>query len=258
MGLVARIPPSFRERVWGSTGLAPWFPEPDRKIGEVWLDAGEQCPLVKFLFTTEKLSVQVHPDDEYARQHENSAGKTEMWHILRAAPGASVGVGFRQRISREQLRSSAEDGSIEALMNWVSVRPGDTIFVPARTVHAIGAGISLCEIQQRSDVTYRVYDYGRQRELHLEKAVEVSALGTVTSRATLPVRSPFFHTERLNVNGSVTVDGLPTQPSVLVTLQGEGLVGDEPFLPGEAFLVQPGAAVTLRGQATFLRTFCPA
>lgn len=253
---IERIAPSFRERVWGSTGLAPWFPEPESKIGEVWLDAGDGYPLVKFLFTTEKLSVQVHPDDAYAGEHENSAGKTEMWHILRTAPGASVGIGFRRPISREQLRSSAEDGTIEGLINWIPVRPGDTLFVPARTVHAIGAGLTLCEIQQRSDVTYRVYDYGRPRELHLDKAVEISALGPVSGRSVLPVRCPFFHTERLQVNGSTTLEPI-AQPCVLVVLQGEGLVGDEPFLAGEAFRVDAETPVTIRGQATMIRTFKP-
>jgi len=253
---IERIAPSFRGRVWGSTGLSPWFPEPEQKIGEVWLDAGEGHPLVKFLFTTEKLSIQVHPDDDYALEHENTSGKTEMWHILRTAPGASVGIGFRRPVTREQLRSAALDGTIEGLMNWIPVRPGDTLFVPAGAVHAIGAGLTLCEIQQRSDVTYRVFDYGRDRELHLDKAMEVAALGPVNGRTVLPVRSPFFHTERIVVNGTVTVEPVE-QPSVLVVLQGEGLVGDEPFLQGEAFRVDGGTPVTLRGQATVLRTYRP-
>lgn len=256
MSAASRIVPSFHEKVWGSTGLNPWFPEPDRKTGEVWFDSGDALPLIKFLFTTEKLSVQVHPGDAYAREHENSNGKTEMWHILRAAPGASVAIGFRQRISPGELRESALNGTIEGYLNWISVRPGDTLFVPAGTVHAIGAGLALCEIQQRSDVTYRIFDYGRPRELHLDKAMEVSSLGPCPGRSALPVRCPFFHTERHAISESQTFEP-NSSTTALVILQGEGLIGDEPFLPGEAWQVPPGTTVTLRGRATVIRTYIP-
>ena len=187
MSKIARVAPSFQEKIWGSTGLAPWFPNPENKIGEVWFDS-PRLPLIKFLFTTEKLSVQVHPWDEFAREHENSNGKTEMWYILRAGPAAKVAAGFREPISPETLRDGALSGTIEAMLNWVMVRPGDTLFIPAGTVHAIGAGLSLCEIQQHSDITYRIFDYGRPRALHLEKAMEVSSLGPCTARTHLPVR----------------------------------------------------------------------
>lgn len=252
-----RINPTFHEKVWGSTGLAPWFPNPENKIGEVWFDAEGRLPLIKFLFTTDRLSVQVHPDDEYAREHENSNGKTEMWHILRAGAGSRVAIGFRQRVDDEQFRDAALTGTIEALLNWIPVRPGDTFFVPARTVHAIGAGIALCEIQQRSDVTYRIYDYGRARELHLDKAFEVSNLGPSQGRNALPVRSPYFHTEKVVSNGELRMDAI-THPSALIILSGEGLIEDEPFLPGEVWEVPAGSPVSLRGHATLIRTFDPA
>jgi mannose-6-phosphate isomerase len=258
LGGIAQIAPKFYERIWGSTVLHPWFPDPDKKTGEVWFDSGDSLPLIKFLFTTEKLSIQVHPNDDFARLHENGAsGKTEMWHILRAAQATSVAIGFRQRVTVEQVRDAAVTGTIEGLLNWVSVKPGDTIFIPAGTVHAIGAGLTLCEIQQRSDVTYRIYDYGRPRELHLDKGLAVASLGPYPGRVTLPVRSPFFHTERHTLNGTHTFEPMD-RASALIVLQGEGIAGDEPFLAGQVFAVEPNTTVTVRGQANLLRTYVPA
>ncbi len=253
---LSRLAPSFHEKVWGSTGLAPWFPEPQNKTGEVWFDAQGRLPLIKFLFTTDRLSVQVHPGDSYARENENSLGKTEMWHILRASPASRVALGFREPVSAAIARRAALDGTIEGLLNWLPVRPGDTLFVPAGAVHAIGVGIALCEIQQRSDVTYRLYDYGRPRELHLDKAMEVANLGSVSGRATLPVRCPYFNTDRIHVNELVELEPIP-QPSALIVLQGEGILGSEPFFPGEVWEAAPGTPITLRGNATLLRTFIP-
>lgn len=251
-----RIAPTFHQKVWGSTGLSPWFPTPEEKTGEVWFDSPD-LPLIKFLFTTERLSVQVHPNDGYAREHENSNGKTEMWHILRAAPGAQVAIGFRKQISAEHMREAALSGEIVSLLSWIRVRPGDTLFVPAGTVHAIGAGLALCEIQQHSDVTYRLYDYGRPRELHLDRGMEVSHLGPAMGRTMLPVRCPHFHTERLQISGSHTLEPAAT-PYGLIVLEGEGLLGEEPFVEGAVFRVAPGCAVTLGGKASLLRTFIPA
>jgi mannose-6-phosphate isomerase len=171
-----RIEPKFHNKVWGSPRTEPWFESLGRQsIGEVWFPAGDL--LIKFLFTSQDLSVQVHPDDEYAKAKENSLGKTEMWHILRAEPGARIALGFRHPISPAELISSTQSGDILKLLNWVDVQRGDTYLIPAGTVHAISAGIALCEVQQNSDITYRLYDYGRDRPLHLKEAIEVADLG---------------------------------------------------------------------------------
>ena len=137
------------DKVWGSPALAPWFPAYEGgKVGEVWLTHQPALPLLfKFLFTTERLSVQVHPDDDFAGRHENSRGKTEMWRILRADPGAEIALGFTHRLTRERAMEAAKSGEIVDLLQWIPVAPGETYFVPAGTVHAIGAGIALCEIQ---------------------------------------------------------------------------------------------------------------
>jgi mannose-6-phosphate isomerase len=191
-----RLPAVFKEKVWGRTDLSPWFGNESRKIGEVWFEADLPL-LVKFVFTSEKLSIQVHPDDAFAAVHENSPGKTEMWYVLKADPGASIALGFREHLSVERLREAALSGEIERLLHWIPVRAGDTFFVPAGTVHALGAGLAVCEIQQQSDITYRFYDYGRPRELHLDKALQVATRGPAGTRPQdLPVTCEYFRTEK--------------------------------------------------------------
>jgi mannose-6-phosphate isomerase len=142
--------------------------------------------LVKFIFTEQKLSVQVHPDDQYAAQHEKAAGgrgKTEMWYALRARPGAEVMVGLRSGATKEKFQRAIADGTAEDWLVHVPLRAGEAIFVPAGTVHTIGPGMVLCEIQEHSDITYRVYDYdrrdaqGKSRELHIDKALDVIQFG---------------------------------------------------------------------------------
>jgi mannose-6-phosphate isomerase len=242
----ARVQPSFREKVWGSTRLSPWFEDSDKKIGEVWfeVDPPDFPILTKFVFTTEPLSVQVHPGDEYAGRHENSCGKTEMWYVLRADPGAQIALGLRQDVTSEQLRRVSESGEIMDLLNWIDVRPGDSFFIPAGTIHTIGAGIALAEIQQYSDVTYRLYDYGRPRELHLERGVEVSE----TKRFS-PVRQPngfiahceYFITEELSLESPTAYELEAGREHLLVMIEGSGSLNAHPARAGEVWLVPAGA-----------------
>jgi mannose-6-phosphate isomerase len=148
-----------------------------RRVGEIWFEPpdGRAMPLlVKYLFTSEKLSVQVHPDDAQARARGLPHGKSECWFVVAAEPGATLALGLREEMSEAELRAAAEDGSIERRLEWIEARPGDFFSVPAGTIHAIGPGLSLIEIQQPSDVTYRLYDYGRDRELHVDEAVAVA------------------------------------------------------------------------------------
>lgn len=232
---VRQITPQFVPKIWGSTKLEPWFPNPSEKIGEVWFPAGEL--LIKFLFTTEKLSVQVHPADDYAREHENSRGKTEMWHILRADPGAQVALGFREPIERGTLAELCRTGLVMERLAWHTANPGDTFLVRAGSVHAIGEGLALCEIQQNSDVTYRLFDYGRDRELHLERALDVAEC-EFHPGATAPtvvgegreelVRSPYFQTERLTLTEPAQIDGC----GYMIVLEGSGVIAGQPFRAG--------------------------
>jgi mannose-6-phosphate isomerase len=239
--LPVRLEPSFHAKIWGTTELEPWFPRTQEKIGEVWFPPPAEVPvLVKFLFTSARLSVQVHPNDEYARRHENSAGKTEMWHILRADPGAEIALGFREPIPRERLREASLSGEIEKLLRWIPVAPGETYFTPAGTVHAIGGGLALCEIQQVSDVTYRLYDYGRPRELHLDKGVEVSELcphpGVKPAEGEVLVECPHFRTEKLHFAGERRYTY--GWPHLLILLEGSGKFADQPCRAGDAWLAQ--------------------
>jgi mannose-6-phosphate isomerase len=172
----AVLPTRMVEKPWGRDVLPSPFAAPaDKRIGEIWFEPPDALDdlLVKYLFTSDKLSVQVHPSDSQAP--EGSRGKEECWLIVDAEPDAALAIGFDQPLSAEALRDAALDGSIERLLTWHTVEPGDFFYLPAGTVHAIGAGISLIEIQQNSDITYRLYDYGRPRELHLEEAVAVAA-----------------------------------------------------------------------------------
>ncbi len=163
------------EKVWGQTNLPARFQTSSgSKIGEIWFEPTQDCPdiLVKYLFTSQKLSVQVHPKDSQAPQ--GHSGKEECWYILDAEPGASLAIGPINSVSKSDLRQAARDGSIEQLLEWHNVSSGDFFYLPAGTIHAIGPGINLLEVQQNSDITYRLYDYGRPRELHLDEALNIA------------------------------------------------------------------------------------
>jgi len=236
--MLTRLTPRLVPKVWGSKHLEPWFPDASEKIGEVWFEAAEPLPLlVKFLFTTEPLSVQVHPE-----------GKTEMWHILAADPGAKIAAGFREPITEERLRASALSGEIEDLLQWFEARPGDTFFIPAGTVHAIGAGLTLCEIQQHSDITYRLFDYGRPRELHLDEGARVSKLGPHAARSAregVLVSCAFFTTEKLRVD-----DRVSRNARMVILLDGTLKIDGQTALAGEVWYTDE--AIELAGEATVL------
>ena len=262
-----RLTPSLREKVWGKTRLAPWFPDSDKPIGEAWYLAEHELPLlVKLIFTSERLSVQVHPDDG----EDGPRGKTEMWHILDAEPGATIALGFRQPISRERLRESSQTGEIETLLNWMPVKAGDTFYTKAHTVHAIGAGIVLCEIQQHSDVTYRLWDYGRPREIHIEKAVPISDLSVHPGAARpeplgegrdLLVRSKHFVTECVRLAPGAELKPTAELCQLWICLEGAGRIGDRPVRPAEVWLLpsaEPQPVVRADTPARFLRTYVPA
>lgn len=244
------------EKVWGSPLTEPWYRNPEgRKIGEVWFTASDSVPLlVKLLFTSDNLSVQVHPGDDYARVHENgSRGKTEMWHVLRAEPGAKLAIGLREAATRERVHAAALSGEIFDMLRWIEPSPGDTFFIPAGTIHAIGGGLALCEVQQLSDVTYRLFDYGRTgRELHIEKSLDVAVLGprealvprldldgALGDRALL-AECEYFRTERLLVRGSAL---LPVRERnyLCIALAGAGVLAGVPFSAGEAWEITAGS-----------------
>ena len=255
---VRQLAHAFVPRVWGVTDLGPMFQNPGtERIGEVWIETVPGLPLlVKFLFTGEKLSVQVHPNDEYARKHGHARGKTEMWHILAAEPGAQIAAGFRESLTAPQMRRAAESGEIMDLLAWHDARPGDTFFIPAGTVHAIGEGLTLCEIQQESDVTYRLYDYGRPRELHLDDGVAVTHLGPgdvrQPARDGVLVRCPEFTTERVEIHGEQ--DLRAEQDQIWIVIAGSGDIAGVPASAGTACHLAGQSDYTVHGSLTMLRT----
>ena len=248
----------FVEKPWGRTELPPMFGSTDgRRIGEVWFSApdGTELPLLaKYIFTSERLSIQVHPDDEQARERGLPNGKNECWYILGAEEGAALGLGLREEVDGEALRRAALDGSIEQLIDWKPVRPGEFYFVPAGTIHAIGAGISLLELQQNVDVTYRLYDYGRPRELHLDEAVAVARArpypGTYARGASdgsvVLIDGPHFTLIRSD-GSSGEADRLADRRRWVMPLAGGASSGGESAGPGECLLVEPGAELEASG-----------
>jgi mannose-6-phosphate isomerase len=241
-----RVEPDFQERVWGSTELKPWFPDAtnpnaQKKIGEVWFEAPDVPLLIKFLFTTESLSVQVHPGDEYARLHHNSPGKTELWHVLAAEPGARIAAGFREPVTREQVRAAAGSGEIVDLLEWFDVSTGDTFFIPAGTVHAIGAGLTICEIQQRSDITYRIFDYSRERETHLDRALDVCHLRPCQPRVEMPFTCEYFSASLSRPPSPAEFEADPTYYQELVVLDGHGEIAGNIVGPGQVWQVASGS-----------------
>jgi mannose-6-phosphate isomerase len=264
MSLVRLTPEPF-EKVWGSMALEPWHRDPgsEKLIGEVWYQGLADSPLlIKLVFTSQKLSVQVHPDDAYAQAHHGSRGKTEMWHVLRADPGARIAAGFRTEISEKELRESAESGEIMNLLDWYEARAGDTFFIPAGTVHAIGEGLVLCEIQQHCDITYRLYDYGRPRELHLEHAVKVSRRGPLPARSQAQgstlAACPYFTTDKIRLAGSLRQTPVPGASEFWIVLEGSAEIAGEQWRAGEVGYVPPGHAdFELSGHAVLLRTYAP-
>lgn len=202
------------------------YPE---KMGYNYLTEEGFPVLIKLIDAKEGLSVQVHPDDAYAARVEHGRGKTEMWYVVDCEPGAYLYFGFEQPILPEEFRRRIREETLTEVLHKAYVHPGDVFFVEAGTIHAIGAGILVAEIQQNSDTTYRVYDYGRRgadgklRELHVEKALEVTKLAPADKRASLPASSqsvgrggmttladcPYFVTKRLltNQKTALNLDG---------------------------------------------------
>jgi mannose-6-phosphate isomerase len=255
-----RLPTRFLEKVWGATDLLPWFPVSDKKIGEVWFEADLPL-LLKFVFTSGHLSIQVHPNDEFAAAHENSLGKTEMWYVMRADPGARLAIGFREPISRERLREASLNGEIEQMLNWIEVQAGDAFFIPAGTVHAIGGGLALCEVQQHSDITYRLYDYGRSSELHLDKAIEASSIEASTPKSVmLPIDCEYFHTELARTSSPLLYKPEPERFHLIVFVTGMGTIAGQPFREGEAWLIPAGGQpfeIEPGNPVKFLRAWVP-
>jgi len=321
--LPARIEPFFSPRPWGARSLAPYFPEKTNLkelLGEAWLTSmdrpiangpfagsslGESWRampaewrgtrlghyrdfplLVKFIFPCDMLSIQVHPDDAYAAKFEQAAGgrgKTEMWHILSTEPGAELLIGLKPGVTKEVFREAIARGNVEDLFVRHPVHPGETYFLPAGTQHAIGPGMVLCEVQEYSDLTYRVYDFGRvdaagkPRELHIEKALEVTnfaesrggkipplALHSPDAKKQLLAACEFFATERWDCDRTTLIESDPERFQLLVILEGHGKLHDTDisfdYRTGESWFIPASLPVTAlqpMSATSLLRIYVP-
>lgn len=254
------------EKPWGRTRLWPGFADPapgQPAIGEIWFDKpGSDLPLlVKYLFTSERLSIQVHPDDELARAQGHPNGKEECWVVLDAGPRARLGLGTTQTLSGAELRAAALSGEIETLMDWKPVKAGDIILVSPGTVHAIGADITLIEVQQNIDLTYRLYDYGRPRELHLDEGVAAARAEPVPmDRKLVPlggdclllVQGKHFTVEQWNWSGERRIAMPEGVQGWLIPVEGGGAVDGERYAAGQCWLIEGRAEIGVDPSASLL------
>ncbi|KRA81324.1 class I mannose-6-phosphate isomerase [Altererythrobacter sp. Root672] len=244
------------EKPWGKDVLPPPFATPEgKRIGEIWFVPPTELPelLVKYIFTSEKLSVQVHPSDTQTEAAGlGKQGKEECWLVIDADPGAVLGMGFDGEIDRETMRQAALDGSIEDMLVWHPVKAGDFFYIPANTVHAIGGGVSIIEIQQNSDITYRLYDYGRPRELHLEEAIGVAqgrpydeqrAMHVPDRGDMTLVEGPWFRLDRLDGGPAAAIAAKYHGPLLVIPREGSAVVSGEVVAPGECALAPSLAEV---------------
>lgn len=258
-----KLPSRYVEKPWGRSQLPPFFGYSDgRSVGEIWFEGPRHerlSLLAKYLFTSERLSVQVHPDDVDARSSGASSGKAECWFVVDAEPGAKLGLGLKEALSAASVREAALEGSIESLMSWREARKGDFIFVPGGTIHAIGAGLTLIEVQQNSDITYRLFDYGRARALHIDKALEVANLrpfeashyiSAIDRADEILVSAPQFTVAHIASPAGSAL--MRDRARWVLPICGSISAGGERAHPGECLLAGPGEELTVGEGATAL------
>lgn len=266
---VTRLETRRVEKVWGRRDLPAAFGAADgaEPVGEIWFEhpKGERPPLlVKYLFTSERLSIQVHPDDAAARAAGHPCGKDEAWLVLAADEGATIGVGLCEAVERDALRAAAADGGIERMLDWRPAEAGDSYYSPAGTVHALGAGLTLVEVQQNVDLTYRLYDYGRPRELHLEEGIAVADPVPYEPPCT-PYRlgpgreivadGAAFVLERWTGGAEGQLAASAERPVWIVPVSGGGSLGGERIAAGEAWLADEEAPIRIEAGADLLLAY---
>jgi len=252
------------EKPWGRTDLRPWseIAVTQGRIGEIWYERTdptgyEPTLLLKLLFTQEPLSIQVHPGDAFAHSIGEVRGKSEAWYVMSAEFGSRIALGLDRRLTSQQLREAIADGSIAGRIAWRDVSRGDVVDVPAGSIHAIGAGLVIAEIQQRSDTTYRLFDYGRSRALHIEQAVAVADAGPAPAShvpealgpgRTLLVISSHFILEKIDAPPRSKWSVRAQHETWLLVLNGHARIGLMNAFAGEAVFLER-EATTLRAGA---------
>ena len=296
MDQVVKLRPSIKSALWGGSYFQPYKNLSNEVISELWelsvrgldssvIDSGknkgqrldevitkkdvgpvqDKMPffplLIKLIDAKENLSVQVHPSDEYALSKLSSYGKTEMWHIIDADEGCGLYVGFKKDYSRKEVEESLNNGTILNLLNFFEVKPGDTFFIEAGTIHAIGKGVRLIEIQQNSDITYRLYDYlrkdknGNYRELHIKEALDVINYKKYTKpqlNQDLLVKSKYFTVKRVELNKELKLSANKNSFISFTFLSGEGKVDDIPYKKFDTFYLPYKKECLIKGTGTLI------
>ena len=307
--LLIKLKPACKDYIWGGSRLSDEYGKGERgeRIAETWelscfpdspsviengiyagktlsqyIESegrgvlGSKCKefkdfpiLVKFIDAENDLSIQVHPDNEYAFKHKRQSGKTEVWYILDSEEGAHIYYGFNREVSKEEVRERIENDTLTEVLNAIPVKAGDIIFIEAGTVHSIGKGILTVEIQQSSDITYRLYDYGRlgkdgrKRELHIDKALDVAKLAPVSNRRDFGehmVKSEYFVSDKVEIDGSYQRQIDDSSFTHLLFLDGEGRISlnDESvqYKKGDSIFVPAGeGSLKIEGKGDVIITY---
>ncbi len=301
---ILKLSPVLKDYLWGGTKLADMFGRDNggKLIAESWeisvhndgtsvcdngktfkeflkenptavdKNGGSFPVLIKYIDAKQNLSVQVHPQDEYAQKYENDNGKTEMWYIVQADDGAGIYCGFKTNADKNQFLSKVNDGTVEDLLNFIPVKKGDCFLIDAGTVHAIGAGCVICEIQQNSNVTYRVYDYnrvdanGNKRQLHVDKALNVinfNAYKDVTGTEEFVsvgggkqrklTACKYFQCFELLLDGVYAIENSDSFVAINV-IEGDCSVGSKNAVDGDSFFIPCGVKTEIKGNAKIILT----
>lgn len=292
MDKVIKLTPSVKSYLWGGNYFKPYVKGDFDILSELWVlstrgndsallpdgtplvralsnqDIGPVSEkfhyfplLIKLIDAKQNLSVQVHPSDEYALENEHSYGKSEMWHIISADEGAGLYVGFNKDYTKEEIEKRLKDGTILETLNFFKVKPGDTYIIDPGTIHAIGAGVRLIEIQQNSDLTYRLYDYmrkdkdGNLRPLHIDKALKVinyHKYNLCQPTGSLLANNQYFRVEKLIVNDELTLKADKDSFVSFTFLNGNGIVDSIPYQEYDTFFLPYGKSCLIKGKGTII------
>ncbi len=268
MDKILKLKPYYSEKIWG---YEKWnlsthrhgcstIEGYDENLSEC---LGEELPiLIKIIKADESLSVQVHPNDEYARKYENDNGKTECWYILDAKENAHLICGIKKGLNKDKLSNIIEENNIEKYLERISVKPGDMIYIPSGTVHAIEGGIKLAEVQQSSDVTYRMYDWGRQREMHIEKSLDVIDYEGKNNAGKIEdfkkLETPYFTVEKIDVKDSYK-DLVDKNFHSYTVINGAGVISDGNSVidlnKEETVYIKEGVNYSIEGNLELIKSY---
>ncbi|WP_270942804.1 type I phosphomannose isomerase catalytic subunit [Romboutsia lituseburensis] len=268
MGNILKLQPFYSEKIWGYENWNLSTHKNGHSIvhnsNSTLLDTiGSELPiLIKIIQANDTLSVQVHPDDNYSRQHENDNGKTECWYVLEAKEGASLICGIKEGLDKSSFKNIIKEGNIESYLERVSVKAGDMIYIPSGTVHAIEGGLKLIEVQQSSDVTYRMYDWGRDREVHIEKSLDVIDYEGINKGGKIEnftkLETPYFTVENIDIKGCYK-DLVEEKFHTYTVIDGSGFISDDnnkiELNKEETVYIKNGSNYSIEGDLKLIKSY---